>query len=126
MAEGIMKKLYGTKVYVQSAGVKSDLEVDGFVVSVCEEIGVELERHRVRSFDDMEEWGDDISAYDLVVALSPAAQRQALEYTRHNSLEVEYWPIMDPTGLGETRDAKLTSYRATRDQILERIKARFG
>jgi len=126
MAEGIMKKLYGTRIYIQSAGVKSDLEVDGFVVSVCDEIGVELERHRVRSFDDMEEWGDDISAYDLVIALSPAAQRQALEYTRTNALDVEYWPIMDPTGLGETREAKLTSYRATRDQILERIKARFG
>ena len=126
MAEGIMKKLYGTRIYIQSAGVKSDLEVDGFVVSVCEEIGVELERHRVRSFADMEEWGDDISAYDLVIALSPAAQRQALEYTRTNALEVEYWPIMDPTGLGETREAKLVSYRATRDQILERIKTRFG
>ena len=126
MAEGIMKKLYGTRIYIQSAGVKSDLEIDGFCISVCEEIGVELERHRVRSFEDMEEWGDDISAYDLVIALSPAAQRQALEYTRTNSLEVEYWPIMDPTGLGETREAKLGSYRATRDQILERIKARFG
>ncbi len=121
-----MKKLYGTRIYIQSAGVRSELEVDGFVVSVCEEIGVELVRHRVRSFADMEEWGDDISAYDLVVALSPAAQRQALEYTRHNSLEVEYWPIMDPTGLGETREAKLTSYRATRDQIMQRIKVRFG
>ena len=126
MAEGIMKKLYGTRIYIQSAGVKSDLEIDGFSVAVCEEIGVALERHRSRSFEDMEEWGDDISAYDLVIALSPAAQRQALEYTRHNALEVEYWPIMDPTGLGEDREAKLASYRSTRDMIMARIKARFG
>ena len=121
-----MKKLYGTRIYIQSAGVKSDLEIDGFSVAVCEEIGVALERHRSRSFEDMEEWGDDISAYDLVIALSPAAQRQALEYTRHNALEVEYWPIMDPTGLGEDREAKLASYRSTRDMIMARIKARFG
>ena len=126
MAEGITKKLYGTRIYIQSAGVRSDLEIDGFCVSVCAEIGVELIRHKSRSFEEMEEWGDDISAYDLVVALSPAAQRQALEYTRHFSLDVEYWPIMDPTGLGETREAKLASYRATRDQIMERIKTRFG
>ena len=125
MAEGIMKKLIGTRMYVQSAGVKSDLEIDGFAIAVCAEIGVELVRHRVRSFDDMEEWGDEISAYDLVVALSPAAQRRALEYTRHSALEVEYWPTMDPTGLGETREAKLNAYRRTRDQILERIKERF-
>lgn len=126
MAEGIMKKLIGTKIYVQSAGVKSDLEIDGFCIAVCEEIGVELDRHRSRTFQEMEEWGDDISAFDLVIAMSPAAQRQALEYTRHNALEVEYWPTLDPTGLGENRDAKLAAYRNTRDQILGRIKDRFG
>jgi len=125
MAEGIMKKLHGTQIFVQSAGVKNDLEIDGFCISVCKEIGVELTRHRVRSFSDMEEWGDDISGYDLIVAMSPAAQRQALEYTRHYALDVEYWPIMDPTGLGETRDAKMVSYRDARDQILARIEARF-
>lgn len=121
-----MKKLYGTGTYVQSAGVKNDLEIDGFCISVCQEIDVELSRHRSRSFDEMEEWGDDISSYDLVIALSPASQRRALELTRFFHLDVEYWPIMDPTGLGETREAKLESYRQTRDQILERLIARWG
>ena len=53
MAEGIMKKFYGSGTYVQSAGVKSDLDIDGFSVAVCREIGVELERHRTRSFDEI-------------------------------------------------------------------------
>ena len=126
MAEGIMKKYYGGRIYVQSAGVKSDLEIDGFSVAVCAEIGVRLERHRTRSFQDMEEWGDRIDAYDLVVALSPAAVRQAQEYTRYHALEVEYWPIVDPTGLGETREAKLAAYRQARNQIETRIRGRFG
>ena len=126
MAEGIMKKLYGTGTYVQSAGVKNDLEIDGFCISVCQEIDVELSRHRSRSFDEMEQWGDDISSYDLVIALSPASQRRALELTRFFHLDVEYWPIMDPTGLGDSRQAKLESYRQTRDQILERLIARWG
>ena len=78
MAEGIMKKLYGTGTYVQSVGVINDLEIDGFSISVCEEIGVELSRHRSRSFDEMEKWGDDLSSFDLIVALSPASQRRAL------------------------------------------------
>ena len=121
-----MKKLYGTGTYVQSAGVKNDLEIDGFCISVCQEIDVELARHRSRSFDEMEQWGDDISSYDLVIALSPASQRRALELTRFFHLDVEYWPIMDPTGLGESRQAKLESYRQTRDQILERLIARWG
>jgi len=126
MAEGIMKRDYGTRIFVQSAGVKSDLEIDGFAVAVCAEIGVRLERHRVRTFAEMEEWGDQIGQYDLIVALSPAAQRQALEYTRFHHIEVDYWPVFDPTGIGETRAAKLDAYRHTRDQIAGRIAERFG
>ena len=125
MAEGIMKKFYGTGTYVQSAGVRNDLEIDGFSIAVCQELGVELSRHRSRSFDEMEDWGDDLGSFDLVVALSPASQRRALDLTRFYSLEVEYWPILDPTGLGETRERKLDAYRQTRDQLLERMKAAF-
>ena len=121
-----MKNLYGQRAYVQSAGVKGDLEIDGFTVAVCQEIGIELRRHRTRSFDEMEQWGDDLSGFDLVVALSPASQRRALDLTRVFHLDVEYWPVLDPTGLGESREDKLASYRQTRDQILERILIRFG
>ncbi len=74
----------------------------------------------------MQEWGDDLSGFDLVVALSPASQRRALDLTRYFHLEVEYWPILDPTGLGETRDQKLENYRQARDQIRDRMLARFG
>lgn len=126
MAEGIMKKLYGTGTYVQSAGVTNDMEIDGFSIAVCQEMNVELSRHRSRSFDEMENWGDDLGSFDLVIALSPASQRRALDLTRFYHLEVEYWPILDPTGLGETREAKLVSYRQARDQIMQRLIARFG
>ena len=126
MAEGIMKKLYGTGTYVQSVGVINDLEIDGFSIAVCDEIGVELSRHRSRSFDEMERWGDDLSSFDLIVALSPASQRRALELTRLFHLTVEYWPILDPTGIGETRETKLISYRQTRDQILNKLKEKWG
>ena len=126
MAEGIMKKLYGTSTYVQSVGVINDLEIDGFSIAVCDEIGVELSRHRSRSFDEMERWGDDLSSFDLIVALSPASQRRALELTRLFHLTVEYWPILDPTGIGETREMKLVSYRQTRDQILKKLREKWG
>ena len=126
MAEGIMKKLYGTGTYVQCVGVINDLEIDGFSIAVCDEIGVELSRHRSRSFDEMERWGDDLSSFDLIVALSPASQRRALELTRLFHLTVEYWPILDPTGIGETREMKLVSYRQTRDQILNKLREKWG
>ena len=80
----------------------------------------------MRSFHEMEEWGDRIGSYDLIVALSPAAMRAAQEYTRYHAIDVEYWPTFDPVGLGEGRDAKLAAYRQTRDQIEKRILDRFG
>lgn len=121
-----MKMIHGHDIYVQSAGVFNDLEIDGFAIAVCSELGISLERHRSRSFDEMEEWGDDLSGFDLVVALSPASQRRALELTRHYHLEIEYWPIMDPTGMGTSRQEHLLRYRQSRDQIHDRIIQRFG
>jgi arsenate reductase len=126
MAEGMMKKFYGRAAYIQSAGVRNDMEIDGFAIAVCQEMGIELSRHRSRSFEEMRQWGDDLSGFDLVVALSPASQRQALEFTRFFHLDVEYWPILDPTGIGESREAKLAAYRQTRDQIKTRMIERFG
>ena len=121
-----MKKFYGASTYVQSVGVYNDMEIDGFAIAVCQEIGVELSRHRSRSFDEMEEWGEHLSSFDLVVALSPASQHRALELTRIFHLTVEYWPIMDPTGLGESREVKLNAYRQTRDQIIEHLTQHWG
>ena len=121
-----MKQLYGQRAYVQSAGVKNDMEIDGFAIAVCKEIDVELSAHRSRSFDEMHAWGDDLGSFDLVVALSPASQRKALELTRVSHLDVEYWAIMDPAGLAEGRDAKLALYRSVRDQIQKRMIERFG
>ena len=126
MAEGLMKKFYGTDVYVQSAGVASDLEIDGFAIAVCTELGVELSRHRSRSLDDMGQLGDELSSFDLVVALSPASQNKVVEMTHYAATNVEFWPILDPTGIGQGREDKLNAYRRTRDQIVERLTQRFG
>lgn len=117
-----MKKFFGTDVYVQSVGVVNDLEIDGFAIAACKEIGVELERHRSRSFEEMEEMGETLSGFDCVVTMSPASQRRALDLTRFHHLTVEYWPVMDPTGIGETREQKLNAYRQTRDQIVKKLR----
>ncbi|MDO8984277.1 low molecular weight phosphatase family protein [Cypionkella sp.] len=126
MAEAMMKKFYGQRAYVQSAGVKNDMEVDGFSIAVCAELGIELARHRARSFEEMQNLGDDLGQFDLIIALSPASQHAALDLTKSYHLEVQYWPIIDPTALGEGRDAKLSAYRQARDQIKIRILDRFG
>ena len=74
---------------------------------------------------DLEELGEDLNGYDLIIALSPVAEKIARETTMNNAVDVEFWDIADPTALGETRDEKLNAYRNVRDELIVRIKTRF-
>ena len=111
---------------MRAAGWKNGVGVDGVFMAYGRRVGLELTGHSSLSCVEMQEWGDDMSQFDVIVGLSPAGQRTALELTRYYHLDVEYWPILDPTGLGESRDAKLAAYRQARDQIRDRMIARFG
>lgn len=121
-----MKRYFGAQTYVQSAGLKNDLEIDGFAITVCHEINVELARHQSRSFEEMEQLGDQLSSFDLIVALSPASHARAQELTKLFHLDVQFWDTSDPTAQGETREAKLETYRKTRDEILAQLTSRWG
>lgn len=125
MAEALMKKLVGTQIFVQSAGVKSDHDIDGFAVAVCQELDIEISKHKVRSFEDLEDWGERLDSFDLVVALSPTSHRRITELTKGHAVDVEYWETADPTGSGDNRTDKLAAYRAVRDNIIANIKRRF-
>jgi len=120
MAEGILKFLHGGSIYVDSVGVRKT-EINGFCVTVMDEIGIDMSQHNSKSFDDLED-----SYFDLVVPMSPSAQHKAVEMTRAMACEVEYWNTFDPSIIeSEDRDTMLEAYRTVRDQLMERIKARF-
>jgi protein-tyrosine-phosphatase len=120
MAEALAKRLYGQASYIDSVGVRAS-EVDFFAAAALDELGIDVHRHHAKTFDDV-----DPSSFDLIVTLSPEAHHQALEFTRGTAAEVEYWPVMDPSGVEGSREIRLEAYRGTRDQILARLKARFG
>jgi protein-tyrosine-phosphatase len=119
MAEAVMKVLHGRRVYVDSVGVRPQ-PLDPFVLAALDEIGIDLSRHRPKSFDDLE---DDY--FDLVISLSPEAQHRAVELTRASSCEIEFWPTMDPSLVGGSREQRLAAYRALRDELLQRLGRRF-
>ncbi|MFM7344260.1 MAG: low molecular weight phosphatase family protein, partial [Tagaea sp.] len=120
MAEGLAKKLLGTRVYVDSAGVRPQ-EIDPFVIASLAELGVDIKRHRSKDFDHLQD-----SSFDLIVTLSPEAHHKALELTRIMACEVEYWPTFDPTLIEEgSREARLEGYRALRDGLKAKILKRF-
>ena len=120
MAEGLMKNLVGTRLFVDSVGVKKG-QPDGFTIAVLDEIGVDISNHRPKTFDELE---DD--SFDLVISLSPEAQHKAVEMTRTSHCEVEFWHTMDPSIVEGSRDTRLHAYRDMRDKLHERLRQRFA
>ena len=119
MAESILKHFHGRRIYVDSVGVRAG-EIDGFAVEVLDEIGIDLSRHRSKSFDDLED-----EFYDLIITLSPGAQHRAVELTRTMAVEIEFWNTFDPSIVEGSRETLLAAYRQVRDQLLVRIGGRF-
>ena len=134
MAEALLKRLMGDRIYVDSCGLKraamvhdderdEDVAagVDPFALAVVAELGWDLSRHRPKTFDDLED-----SSFDLVISLTPEAQHRAVELARSRAADIEYWPTADPTLIDGSREARLEAYRAVRDTLERRIAERFG
>ncbi|WP_210191712.1 MULTISPECIES: low molecular weight phosphatase family protein [Rhodomicrobium] len=119
MAEAILRFLAGRQIYVESAGVRAG-EADPFAAAVMEEIGIDLSAHAPQALSDLYD-----SSFDLVISLAPEAHHQALEMTRTQAIDAEYWPTIDPTAAMGSREQILDAYREVRDGLFRRIKARF-
>jgi len=128
MAEGLLKQLAGTRIFVDSCGLKraafdpdvDDIEVDPLAAEVMREIGDDIGRHRCKTFAELE---DD--SFDLVVSLTPEAQHRAVELARGRAAAIEYWPTLDPTLTEGSREHRLEAYRQVRDGLAQRIRRRF-
>jgi len=90
-------------------------------VEVMEEIGIEIGKYHPKRFEDLVD-----SSFDLCVTLSPEAQHRATDLAHTSAIEIEYWPTMDPTLVEGSRDQQLDAYRAVRDNMLRKIRERFG
>ena len=114
MAAGLMRRLHGGRVFVDSCGLRADADTlaDPFVLAVMDEAGVDLSGHQPKRFDELI---DD--SFDVIVSLSPEAH--------HRAVELEYWPTLDPTLASGSRESVLASYRQVRDALEARIRMRF-
>lgn len=120
MAAAIMRHLFGKFVFVDSVGVRAG-ELDSLAVEVMDELGIEIGKHRPKSFDDLED-----TSFDLIVTLSPEAHHKALDLTHTAAVDVEYWPMLDATAYEGSREQRLEAYRAVRDELMRKIHDRFA
>ena len=120
MAAAIMKHLFGANVYIESCGVRAGV-LDPLAVEAMEEIGIDLSHLHPKSFETLAD-----TSFDLIITLSPQARHKALELTRAQAVEVEYWKVPDPSAYDGSREQRLGAYREARDTIFRFLKERFA
>ena len=116
IAEGLLKNLLGKAVYVDSAGVRPG-SIDGFAVEVMNEIGIDISRHKAKTFDHLED-----RSFDVIISLSIEAQHKATEISRVLACDAVFWKTFDPTIIEGNREIRLGAYRQVRDQLFIKIK----
>lgn len=114
MAEGLARKLLGSRVAVQSAG-SAPTQVNPYAIEVMREVGVDLSAHRSKSVEAI-----DPASVGVVITLCaeevcPAFLGKARRL---------HWPLPDPASKDASlpREEMLSRFRAARDQIQARLE----
>lgn len=120
MAEAMVKRYYGDRVYVDSVGVRGGALVDPLAIAVMEEIGIDISGHRPKQLADLLD-----TSFDMIITLSPEAHHQAMDMMRTEAVEVTFWPTYDPSVVEGNREARLAAYRDVRDTLKQLIDGLF-
>ena len=118
MGEALWRLEFGEESDARSCGVIPAAFMDGFAISVMEELGVDLS-----DLSPIALAGVRNPPAELVVSLSTAADRTAREHAEQTGATFLAWPIPDPSETPGDREARLKAYRETRDAIRDHIKS---
>lgn len=118
MAEGLLRARFGDRYEVFSAGTEATA-VKPLAVEAMAEVGIDISRHRSKSFDEYID-----RAFDYVVTVCDTA-REACPYFPA-TVEIVHRDFEDPSNTEGTEEEKLAAFRATRDEIDAWLAERFG
>lgn len=120
IAEGLMKSMFPNKVFADSCGINAGAP-DGFVITVMNEVGIDMSAHQPKSFIDLED-----EYFDLIVCFSAESYEIAKKFAQNKSIEVTYWPVFDAALASDVREERLAAYRKVRNLISEKLTHRFS
>jgi arsenate reductase len=114
MAEGLARKLFGSRIAVQSAGSEPS-KVNPYAIEVMREVGVDLSAHSSKSVQTI-----DAAGVGTVITLC-AEEVCPVFLGKARRL---HWPIQDPASKDASipREEMLTRFRTARDQIQARLE----
>lgn len=119
MAEALAKRHSKRRLFVESVGLIAGA-LDPFSVAAMAEEKIDISDHEPKTLSDI-----DLSAFDLVVALTPESYDYITKLMPGENSRLEYWPTPDPSDAEGNREQVMDSYRLVRDHLECRIADRF-
>ncbi len=117
MAAALLRLRDTNGAQIDSAGVYEG-GPDPFVQIVMKELGVETNGHEPKTLK-----GVDIETFDSIIALTPEAAIAIRE--RAPDASIEFWDVENPSEERGGRDAVVDAYRRVREDLSDRLRARF-
>jgi len=117
MAEAFLNKIYGDRYAAYSAG-SDPTQIDPLVVSVMNEMDIDLSHSHAKGFDFFKDYN-----FDFVVTVCDRA-REACPYFAGGDFRIHN-SFSDPSGFEGSPDDKIKEYRKTRDEIKTWIEREF-
>ncbi len=115
LAEGLARKLFGTRARVESAGSKPS-ELSPFAVQALQEIRIDISKHRSKSVEELP--ADFTGKLDYVITL---CEEEVCPVILSDACKI-HWPIPDPAGRGDTDEERLSQFRIARNAIKKRLE----
>jgi arsenate reductase (thioredoxin) len=114
MAEGLLRRAFGTRFDVFSAGTRPSL-VRPEAIAVMAEIGVDISAHHSKHLDEFlgREFRYVLTVCDNARDTCPVFPGTA---------ERIHWSLEDPAAVEGTQDQREAAFRRIRDEILGRIE----
>ncbi len=109
LAEGLMKKKYGDRVDVASAGTQPST-IHPLAIKCLKEIGIDITSHRSKS---VEEFIDE--KIDLVITVCDNAKESCPFFP--GAIEYIHRGFQDPSDFKGSKDEQYDLFRKTRDEI---------
>ena len=89
--------------------------LDGFVVSVLAEAGIDVSEHEAQVFDAL-----DPGEFGLIISFSREAEDKARRWAKPDCITA-FWDVRPPQVSERSREETLGSYRQIRDEIDARL-----
>ena len=119
MAEALANRHCKRRIFIDSVGLIAG-NLDPFSVAAMAEEDIDIKDHEPKPFGSI-----DISAFDLVIALTPESRAHIEKLREDADFELEYWPTPDPSDSEGNRNQVIDSYRLVRDRLETMIADRF-